>query len=90
MAFSRKYMRSGYLAGDFHKRVPLRVTVIASYPPFVASRLLFASTMSKQPAGLSEGLVEITSGGDSNWRELAPLKHYTNAFVWNKNTGKVV
>ncbi len=46
--------------------------------------------MSKQPAGLSEGLVELISGVDGVWRDLTPLKHFTNAFVWNKNTGKVI
>lgn len=41
------------------------------------------------PPGLEGHLVEYNSGGDESWRECPPFKHFTNAFVVHKGTGKV-
>lgn len=41
------------------------------------------------PPGLEGHLVEYSSGGDESWSECPPFKHFTNAFVVHKATGKV-
>lgn len=46
--------------------------------------------MAQPPAGLEKNLVKLFSKGDDNWRDLLRLKLFTNAFVRNRKTGKVL